>query len=139
MNGAENQFCSRLSVIEERTGISDVELAYDAYTSTFTSTIVAGKSPGETWQFLVEKRWKAGDYFQQTSGTLSNGQRTLQIAERFEEQSFVSLGEIYEDGELLSGRRKGEYVFRTGLSPDLKLLLLTAMEIMSITERGECR
>lgn len=127
------------SVIEERTGISDVELGYDAYTSTFTSTIVTGKSPGETWQFLVEKRWKVGDYFQQTSGTLSNGQRTLQITERFEGTPLEFFEDIYEGGELLSGRHNNDYVFRTDLSPDLKLLLLTAMEIVSITERGECR
>jgi len=126
--------------IEKRTGISNVEVTYDAYKSTFTATIVTGNSPGETWQFMADKRWKAGKMLPETSGTLTNGARTLHITSRSDEPSFDPYGKIYEDGELLSRRISDhEYVFRAGIRPELKLLLLTGMEILAITERGECR
>jgi len=124
--------------IEDKWGISDVEMTYDAYESTYTATITTGDSADDTWQFMAERRWKAGDGLV-ASGTLTNGSRTLHIKSSSVPPTFAPIAEIYEDGEVLCKRTSGidAYDFRTGLSPDVKLLLLTAMEILVINVHGE--
>jgi len=124
--------------IEDKWGISNVEMTYNAYESTYTATITTGDSPDNTWQFMAERRWKAGDGLV-ASGTLTNGSRTLHIESSSVPPTFEPIAEIHEDGEVLCSRTSGinGYDFRTGLSPDVKLLLLTAMEILAINAHGE--
>lgn len=124
--------------IEEKWGISNVEMTYDAYKSTYTATIITGDLPDDTWQFMAERRWKAGDGLV-ANGTLTNGSRTLHIKSSSVAPTFESIAEIHEDGEVLCRRISGidGYEFRAGLSPDIKLLLLTGMEILVINVHGE--
>lgn len=124
--------------IEDKWGISNVEMTYDAYTSTYTATLTAGDLPGDTWQFTAERRWKAGDGLV-ANGTLTNGSRTLHIESSSVPPTFEPITQIHEDGEVLCRRTSGidGYDFRTGLSPDAKLLLLAAMEILVINAHGE--
>lgn len=126
--------------VEEKYGISDVEMTYDAYTSTYTATITTGDSPSDTWQFMAERRWKAVDGLI-ASGTLTNGSRTLHIESSSVAPTFELIAEIHEGGEVLCRRSSGihGYDFRAGLSPDVKLLLLTAMEILVINVHGDYR
>lgn len=124
--------------VEEKWGISDVEMTYDAYESTYTATIATGDSPDDTWQFMVDRRWKAADMTIVVSGTLTNGSRTLRIESSSAPPTFESVAEIHEDGEVLCKRiNGGEYEFRTGLSPELKLLLLAGMEILEVNANGD--
>ena len=123
--------------IEEKWGISNVEAPL-AYKSTYAATITTGDSPGDTWQFLAERRQQAGDMSRVASGTLSNGTRTLYVSSSSVAPTFESIAEIHENGEVLCRRNSGRgYDFRTGLSPDLKLLLLAGMEILIINVHGE--
>ena len=126
--------------VKEKWGINNVWMTsnnYGAYKSTYAATITTGDSPGDTWQFLAERRWKAEDGLV-TSGTLSNGSRTLHIKTSSVPPTFEYIAEIHEDGEVLCRRTSGRgYDFRTGLSPDLKLLLLAAMETLEVNVHGE--
>ena len=124
--------------VEEKWGISNVEMSYDAYNSTYTTTIITGDSPDDTWQFLAERRWKAENGLV-TSGALTNGSRTLQINNSRAPPTFEYIVDIHEDGNVLCRTIGGgkEYEFRTGLRPDVRLLLLTAMEILIINVHGE--
>ena len=70
--------------------------------------------------------------------TLTNGSRTLIIAGRSGESHLDSLAKIFENGELLSRKTADdEYVFRAGLRPGLKILLLASMEALAINQYGE--
>ena len=125
--------------IEEKWGISNVEAPL-TYKSTYAATLATGDSPGDTWQFKVELLWRPENMSPAASGTLSNGTRTLYISSSSVAPTFASIAEIHEDGELLcrkSNGREYDYAFRTGLSPDLKLLLLAAMEILEVNVHGE--
>ena len=123
--------------IEEKWGISNVEAPL-TYKSTYAATLATGDSPDDTWQFKVELLWRPENMSPAASGTLSNGTRTLYISSSSVAPTFASIAEIHEDGELLCRKTNGrEYDFRTGLSPDLKLLLLAAMEILEVNVHGE--
>lgn len=116
-------------------GRSGPKIDYSVFTSHYSATIVTGDSTGDTWQFSAELDHVNGDLFPRKVGTLSNGARVLQIAGRTSVDSF---DEIYEDGELLARNIAGrEYVLSVGLSPKLKVLLITAMEIFELDHRGE--
>jgi hypothetical protein len=77
-----------------------------------------------------------------TSGSLTNGSRTLNIwiTSPSAETSFGWDFEIYEDGEFLSKQiNHSESVFPAGLSAELNILLLDSMEILTVSEGGKYR
>ena len=124
--------------IEGESGISDANIGSYTYTSTYTASIDTDGSPGGTWQYVIDLRSKSAGLPSDKNGTLTNGPRTLHIARRSEEDSFVEYTEAYEDGELLARKSSDrEYDFRADLSAELKVLLLAAIEIFGVDKRGQ--
>lgn len=120
--------------IEELTGISNIGPAVP-YQENLSASITAGDSSGETWAFSAQKHYVPGQIIL-PSGTITDGVRTLNIKSRTDGPGDLGrFVEIYEDGEWLfqwASERGDEYVFRVGLDPQLKLLLLASMEAFAV-------
>jgi len=132
-------------ILNEETGISLLSHGPDLtrIKGTVTAQIATSYASGETWSLVAEELQR-----EKGNGTLTNGVRTLQMTLRgtssFSKEEcdkmmlagddvracFRKIAEIHEDGALLfSYVSEGQqYIFRAGLGPELKLLLLAGME-----------
>lgn len=119
---------------EELLGTSDIG-PLTPFWEQLTASMLEGKQPGEKWTLDVRR-----EYFPEQplypSGLITNGERRILIEARCNEPDTVdNLLEIWEDGVLLghwSSTRENDYFLRADLSPQLKALVIAALEVFAI-------
>lgn len=117
-------------VLEETLGVSNVAPPAP-WSESIEAIVTVGDAPGEAWELAATRHWMPGTTVD-FDGTLTRGARTLVVRSRSLESSATVAIEIYEDGEWLGAHQKGEYSFRAGHDPQFRMLLLGALEVLSL-------
>jgi len=94
-----------------------------------TGTLSTSFAPDATWDFATAT-YRNVDEPNAVIAALRHDERRIEFLQ--DERDLIK---AYEDGEWLASGAAREYTFRAGLDPELKLLLLGAMEAAKISAR----
>jgi len=117
-------------VLEEALDISNVGPP-TPWSEDVEAGITVGDAEGGAWQLTSNRRWTPGTDVE-FDGTLTRDARTLNVRSRSLASPGMVAIEIYEEDEWLCAKERDEYVIRAGLDPQFRMLLLAALEALSI-------
>jgi len=125
-------------VQKETLGISNVASPLP-YAESVEASITTAGAEGAAWQLVATRNWTPGSdvHFE---GTVTRGARKLDVRSRSVPAGVKVAIDIDEEGEWLCAAQEGEYLFRPGLDPQLKVALLGALEALTVqTVQGDPR